>query len=105
MFDTLTFKPDEVVCTIVQSACAHLCDDRAMRIGKQLMENFPESCKRSDAMINSRIFMLMKFGNVIQAEQVFREMKHKTIYTYGAMMKGESTVGLMKNIRFDYIRL
>jgi hypothetical protein len=32
--------------------------------------------------------MLMKFGDIQNAENVFRMIKKKDIVTYGAMMKG-----------------
>ena len=105
LFDTLPMDPDEAIYAMVQSACAQLCNERARRTGTQLMNNIPNSLKHSETVMNSTIFMLITFGNVDVAEQLFRQIKRKTIYTYGAMMKGESTVGLMKNIRFDYIRL
>ncbi|CAF1523270.1 unnamed protein product, partial [Adineta ricciae] len=88
LFESLPLKLDGVIYTIVLSACAYLCDDRAMRIGKQLMDSLPSSLRCSDSVMNSMIFMLMKFGNVDEAEQLVHQMKHKSIYTYGAMMKG-----------------
>ena len=89
LFDTLPYKADEAIHTIILGACAQLCNDRAKQIGKQLMDNLPEHLKQSDTVMNSMIFMLMKFGKVEEAEQLYREMKHKSIYTYGVMMKGE----------------
>ncbi|CAF1390815.1 unnamed protein product [Adineta ricciae] len=88
LFETLPFVADEAIYAMVLSACSQLTNDRARRIGKQLINDLPEDFKRSENVMNSTIFMLMKFGNVVEAEQLFRQMKHKTIYTYGAMMKG-----------------
>ena len=105
LYEQRKMKLDEGVFVMVSKACSEVCDVRAKGIGKELIDNLPEDLKDSDKVMNSMIFMLMKFGNVEAAERLYHEMKHKSIYTYGAMMKGESTVGLMKNIRFDYIRL
>ncbi|CAF1191039.1 unnamed protein product [Adineta ricciae] len=88
LFETLPLVADEAIYAMVLSSCSHLTNDRARRIGKQLIDNLPEDLKGSENVMNSMIFMLMKFGNIDEAEQLFRQMKHKSIYTYGAMMKG-----------------
>ncbi|CAF0944362.1 unnamed protein product [Adineta ricciae] len=88
LYEQNKLKLDEGVFVMVSKACSEICDDRARRIGKQLIVNLLEDLKGSGKVMNSTIFMLMKFGNVVEAEQLFRQMKHKTIYTYGAMMKG-----------------
>ncbi|CAF1629199.1 unnamed protein product [Adineta ricciae] len=81
-------KLEEGTFVMVSKACSKVCDDRAKRIGKELLGNLPEDLKYSEKVMNSMIVMLMKFGNVSQAEEIFHTMKHKTIYTYGAMMSG-----------------
>ncbi|CAF1390885.1 unnamed protein product [Adineta ricciae] len=88
LFETLPFVANEAIYTMVLSSCSQVRDDRARRIGKQLIDNLPEDLKGSENVMNLTIFMLMKFGNVVEAEQLFRQMKHKSIYTYGALMKG-----------------
>ncbi|UJR29210.1 hypothetical protein I4U23_010424 [Adineta vaga] len=88
LYDSLPLQTNEVIYTLVQSACAQLCNDRAKRIGKQMIDNLPQNLKDSDKVMNSMIFMLIKFGNVHEAEKRFNQMKHKTIFSYGAMMKG-----------------
>ncbi|CAF1139873.1 unnamed protein product [Adineta ricciae] len=88
LFETLPFVADEAIYVMALSSCSHLTNDRARRIGKQLIDNLPEDFKRSENVMNSTIFMLMKFGNVDEAEKLLHQMKHKSIYTYGAMMKG-----------------
>ncbi|CAF1584718.1 unnamed protein product, partial [Adineta ricciae] len=87
LYEQNKMKLDEGVFVMVSKACSETCDDRAMRIGKQLIDDLPEDLKGSEKVMNSTILMLMKFGNVDEAEKLFRQMKHKTIYTYGAMMK------------------
>ncbi|CAF1390941.1 unnamed protein product [Adineta ricciae] len=89
LFETLPFVANEAIYTMVQSSCSQVRDDRARRTGKQLIDNLPEDLQGSENVMNSTIFMLMKFGNVDEAEQLFRQTKHQSIYIYGAMMKGE----------------
>ena len=88
LYEQTKMKLDEGVFVMVSKACSEVCDDRAKRIGKKLIHNLPQSLKHLEKVTNSMIYMLMKFGNVAEAEQVFREMKHKNIYTYGTIMKG-----------------
>lgn len=40
------------------------------------------------AVINSAINMLMQFGRIEKAEEIFSKMKQRNSYTYGVMIKG-----------------
>ncbi|CAF1219763.1 unnamed protein product [Adineta ricciae] len=107
LFETLPFVADEAIYAMVLSSCSQVRDGRARRIGKRLIDNLPEDLKDSENVMNSTIFMLMNFGNVDEAEKLFRQMKHKSIYTYGAMMKGyndnkkfEKTLDLFETLPF-----
>jgi pentatricopeptide repeat protein len=87
LFEQITISPNDVIYTMVFSACAQLGDDRAMQIGKRLLDQVPNSFQNNNRILTSSIHMLMKFGDVKRAEQVFQMVK-KDIVTYGAMMKG-----------------
>ncbi|CAF4400529.1 unnamed protein product, partial [Rotaria magnacalcarata] len=65
-----------------------LCNDRAMKIGKELLAKMPENYRNNNIISTSAIDMLMKFGDVESAERIFRSIKIKNIITYGAMVKG-----------------
>ncbi|CAF1433559.1 unnamed protein product, partial [Rotaria magnacalcarata] len=77
-----------VTYTVVFNACAKLCNDRAMKIGKELLAKMPENYRNDNITSTSVIDMLMKFGDVESAERIFRSIKTKNIITYGAMVKG-----------------
>ncbi|CAF2199198.1 unnamed protein product, partial [Rotaria magnacalcarata] len=47
----------------------------------------PENYRNDNAVLNSAMHMLMKFGDIQGAERIFRLNKNKDIITYGAMMK------------------
>ncbi|CAF4374437.1 unnamed protein product, partial [Rotaria magnacalcarata] len=48
----------------------------------------PENYRNNNITSTSTIDMLMKFGDVESAEQIFRSIKAKDFITYGAMVKG-----------------
>ncbi|CAF1590729.1 unnamed protein product, partial [Rotaria magnacalcarata] len=88
LFEQIHLSLTNVTYTIVFNACAKLCNDRAMKIGKKLLAEMPENYRNDSITSNSAIDMLMKFGDVESAERIFRSMKTKNIITYGAMVKG-----------------
>ncbi|CAF5207823.1 unnamed protein product, partial [Rotaria magnacalcarata] len=77
-----------VTYTIVFNACAKLCNDRAMKIGKELLTKMPENYRNHNVISTSAIDMLMKFRDVESAERIFRSIETKNIITYNAMIKG-----------------
>jgi DNA-binding ferritin-like protein (Dps family) len=87
LFEEMSFDRDEVIETIVFQACAHLSNDRAQRIGKKLLQQMPANLD-NDRTLTSAIHMLMKFGDVKSAEDIFEQSTKKNIFTYGAMMQG-----------------
>jgi hypothetical protein len=85
----MKLKPDEVTLAIIFSTCAQLSNDRAKQIGKKFLEQMPEDCRNNNIVLTSVVNMLMKFGDVQSAENIFRSITKKTIVTYGAMIKGK----------------
>ncbi|CAF2096759.1 unnamed protein product, partial [Rotaria magnacalcarata] len=88
LFEQIDIELDDVTHTIAFNACAKLCNDRAMKIGKELLAKMPENYRNHNITSTSAIDMLMKFGDVESAERIFRSIKAKNIITYGAMVKG-----------------
>jgi hypothetical protein len=89
VFDGVSSEANDVLYTIVFSACADLCNERAVHFGKTLLEKMPSTLFNSTVVISSAIHMLMKFGDVTHAERLFRRINQKNVVTYGAMMKGK----------------
>ncbi|CAF4176991.1 unnamed protein product, partial [Rotaria magnacalcarata] len=75
LFEQIHFSLTNVTYTIVFNACAKLCNDRAMKVGKKLLAEMPENCRNDNTTSNSAIDMLMKFGDIERAERIFRSMK------------------------------
>jgi pentatricopeptide repeat protein len=60
-----------------------------VKLGNDVMQRLPPASLDSFIAANSAIDMLMKFGDVKRAEQVFEQSKSKNLVTYGAMMRGK----------------
>ncbi|CAF4797372.1 unnamed protein product, partial [Rotaria socialis] len=87
LFEQIDVKLDDVTYIVVFNACAKLCNDRAMKIGKELLAKMPENYRNHNVISTSAINMLMKFGDIESAERIFRSIKTKNIITYNATMK------------------
>jgi pentatricopeptide repeat protein len=87
LLDEMTVKPDDVTYTVLYNACAHLSNDRAMKIGKKLLNQIPNNFRNNNVVLKSAVHMLMRFGDVTSAEYVFG-MTKKDIASYGVMMNG-----------------
>jgi pentatricopeptide repeat protein len=90
MFDTMSVQPDEVIGTILFNACAKVADPRAMKLGKRMLTQPPAAFFDNSILMNSATDMLMKFGEVHEAEQLFKKIKRKNSIVYGAMMQGHT---------------
>ncbi|CAF4267136.1 unnamed protein product, partial [Rotaria magnacalcarata] len=88
LFEQIHLSLTNVIYAIVFNACAKLCNDRAMKIGKKLLDEIPENYRNDVVVLNSAMHMLMKFGDIQSAERIFRSNKKKDIITYNAIIKG-----------------
>ncbi|CAF4068573.1 unnamed protein product, partial [Rotaria magnacalcarata] len=88
LFDEMTIEPDSVTLTVLFNACAQIANNRAMKIGKKLLHRMPTNYQNNNVLINSAIDMLIKFGDIENAEHVFQSMKKKDIISYNVMIKG-----------------
>ncbi|CAF4383385.1 unnamed protein product, partial [Rotaria sordida] len=88
LFEKIDLKLDDATYMIVFNACAKLSNDRAMEIGRKLLHDMPNDYRNNNILLNSAIYMLMKFGDVQSAERIFDSIKKKDIIFFGAMMKG-----------------
>ncbi|CAF2115795.1 unnamed protein product, partial [Rotaria magnacalcarata] len=91
--DVESAELNDVTYTIVFNACAKLGNDRAMKIGKKLLDEMPANYRNDNITSTSAIDMLMKFGDVESAERIFRSIKAKGANIYGALMNGYNLNG------------
>ena len=96
LFEHIDLDLNNFVYIHVFNACAELANDRAIKIGKKLLDEMPRSFRNDNVVLNSAIHMLMKFGDIQNAEKVFQSIKNKNIITYGALMNGYNMNGLSR---------
>jgi hypothetical protein len=89
LLHNMTLKPDEVTLAIIFSTCAQLSNDRAKQIGKKFLKQIPKDSQQNNILLTSALNMLMKFGDVKSAENIFGSIMNKGIVTYNAMIKGK----------------
>ncbi|CAF3973435.1 unnamed protein product [Rotaria sp. Silwood1] len=88
LYEEMNIKPDDIIYIIVLNACAGLSNYRAMNIEKQILQKICNKWQNNKIILTSGIDMLMTFGNVNDAEYLFRSIQKKDIIAYGAMMNG-----------------
>ncbi|CAF5051592.1 unnamed protein product, partial [Rotaria sp. Silwood1] len=88
LFEKISIEIDEVIIIMLFNACAKLCNSHAIQIGNNILKQLPSSFLHHQKLVNSAIDMLMKFGDVNQAEFLFKKIQNKTLVTYGAIMQG-----------------
>ena len=88
LFPQMTVEPDRVISTILFNACAKLASPPAMELGDKLLSRMPDSYFSNSIVIGSAIHMLMSFGQVDRAEDLFSRMKKRDASTYGVMING-----------------
>lgn len=88
LFEKIPFNLNDIIYIIIFNACAQLANDRARRIGKKLIEQMPNNFQNNTVILNSALDMLMKFGDISDAEYIFKLIKKKDIISYISMMNG-----------------
>ncbi|CAF4838862.1 unnamed protein product [Rotaria sp. Silwood1] len=89
LYEQMSFKPNNVTYTIVFNICTQLANDRSKKIGKNLFELIlTHDHQYDDFLLTSATNMLMKFGDVKNAERIFRLIRDKNIITYTIMING-----------------
>ena len=87
LFEGMSVNADDVIYLIVFSACARLSDERATQIAKKLLKQISKNIADNDILLASAIHMLMRFGDVRHAEELFQINKNN-VTTCRMMMKG-----------------
>ncbi|CAF3819793.1 unnamed protein product [Rotaria sp. Silwood1] len=108
LFEQIQLDLNNVIYIIVFNACGELANDRAMKIGEKLLNEMPKNLRNDNAVLNSAIQMLMKFGDIESAQNLFQSIQKKDIVTYGTMMNGyvknqmpEKALDLFEQIQLD----
>jgi pentatricopeptide repeat protein len=94
LFDRASSMLNANLYTVMYSTCAALSDDRVIMLGKQLLEKMPKVFEDDLVLMGSAMHMLMKFGEVQEAEGLFSRLKKRDAASYGVMMNGYNINGL-----------
>ena len=86
--ETLPCQMDAVLYTIMYKACASLANDRATEMGKKLLVDMPRRYYDNAILLCSAAHMLMKFGDVAGAEELFSHVRQPSLAFFGVMMNG-----------------
>jgi pentatricopeptide repeat protein len=88
LFEDLNMEPNANIYAILYSACASLCNDRAVRLAKKSLEHMPKIFLDDIVLTGSVLQMLMKFGEVEEATRLFSRINKCDMNTYGIMLNG-----------------
>ena len=88
LFEDVSARSNEHLYAIIFSACAALLNERARTLGKKYLKQIPASFHSNHIVACSALHMLMKFGEVGDAERLFSRMKHPDMSINGVMMNG-----------------
>jgi pentatricopeptide repeat protein len=80
LFEVTSSNVDEILYTVMFSACAALSNPRAVQCGTKLLDQ--------TVVVGCALNMLIQLGDVDYAERLFSQMQQPTTYTYGLMMNG-----------------
>ena len=88
LFNRMSVKPDEVATLLLFNACAKLTDANTITTARGVLKRMSSTFLAHDRLVTAAIDMLMKFGQVAQAEHLFETLKSKNIVSHGALMHG-----------------
>ncbi|CAF4946817.1 unnamed protein product, partial [Rotaria magnacalcarata] len=69
LLDEMEINPNSFTLAILFKACAELVNDRAIKIGRKLLDEMPENYRNDVVVLTSAMHMLMKFGDIQSAER------------------------------------
>lgn len=89
LFEQISIDLNNVIYTIIFKAYAQLNNERAQMIGRKLLNETSTKTYVKNTVWNAVIHMLMHFGDVNGAEDVFKSLKEKSIVSYGTLLEGK----------------
>ncbi|CAF1019377.1 unnamed protein product [Rotaria sordida] len=81
LLNEMTIEPNNFTLTLLFNACARVANDRAMRIGRKLLDKMPNDFRNDTVVLTSAAHMLMKFGEAESAEHVVKVVRNRGIIT------------------------
>ena len=88
LFQNVSVEPDAVMLLLFFNACAKHVNERSILLGTEAIRRLPPQFSYHENLNNAAIDMLLKFGQIRDAERVFQSAKKKSADTYTTMMQG-----------------
>ena len=88
LFEKMSINPDFGIYMIIFKACTQVANERAKDLGKRVLDQIRKKLSNDPVLTDSAVHMLIRFGDVKGAEQLFNSMKKKNVTSYGSMMQG-----------------
>ena len=89
LYDTMLVEPNAHCLSLIFRACGQVNNERAKKIGGELLRQMPKESRKDIVLLNSVLSMLMNFGKIQAAEKVFTSMKRMDVVSYATMIKGD----------------
>ena len=90
LYQNMLIEPNEVIYVLLFNACSKLVNSsETIQLGNNLLNRLPTRFRQDIHVITSAIHMLMTFGQVSDAENLFQSIKEKDNVLYGSMMQGK----------------
>lgn len=90
VLEKISVKFDKVLITILFNVCVKLSNSYSIKVEKGVLDRLPIKVLQHEKLINSAIDILMKFGDLSNAERLFQEISKQSLVTYGTIMQGYS---------------
>jgi hypothetical protein len=88
MFPHISVKGDKVIMVLLFNACAKHVNEQSKTLGKETLRRLNTDFLRHQNLINAALDMLLKFGDINDAEHFFQSAKTTNEETCGMMMQG-----------------
>lgn len=99
LYKELSIKADVVLLTLVCNACARLVTPEAIQLGNSILRNDlnEKTFSQNQNFFNSILDMLMKFGQIDQAEEIFSQrLNRRDPTSFAVMINGFNINGQTK---------
>ncbi|CAF3371283.1 unnamed protein product, partial [Rotaria socialis] len=88
LLEEMKIQPNKFTLTLSFHACAQVATARAVKIGQRLLHNLLDNSCNDDILLSAAAHMLSKFGDMVNAERVYKLTKKKNIIMCGGIMQG-----------------
>lgn len=100
LFETMSVEPDGLIIAMLFEACGKLRDDRATRLGNNVLRRLSPALLEHEKVTKSAVAMLIKFNELVNAERLFAQTTKKTMVAYVNMMQSRCRQASLSSTAF-----